>query len=393
MYPLVNIPSNLFSAAAAAVVAIVTRQATSVVATAAVTEVNSTFVYGFTGCCLAVSAMLFMVVFLYYQLQTNYNSTSDNKTAKKKKPKISLSYIESLKIIWNDRCLLSLSLMTFFYGLCLNVIEVQWKDSLKLWSGANYTSNYSQFFLYSNIFSALITALTRNTLSRYGWKISALVTPVSILITGSLFYIFLMINNIGGGYFANLIISPLLISVMVGGLQNMISKATKYTLFDSTRELAYKTLPRENQSIGKSIIDVVIGRSSKASGSAVQYSLMNYMVPFIIGSNVPVSLRAIVPYSFVIVLIGCITWISATLYLAHQYENTDPSETAKLTPFSSVIDYYQTKMLLSPDDASIKAEFKTIYDTYYAEAAASQFEKVKKLAAIHHHQEELKNNL
>jgi ATP/ADP translocase len=55
-------------------------------------------------------------------------------------------------------------------------------------------------------------------------------------ITGTLFFIFV----IWGNYFEGISsFDPLYAAVLVGATQNILSKSAEYSLFDSTKEMAY----------------------------------------------------------------------------------------------------------------------------------------------------------
>merc|ERR1712119_261625 len=64
-------------------------------------------------------------------------------------------------------------------------------------------------------------------------------------------------------------------AVMLGAAQNVMSKATKYALFDPTKEMSYIPLDAESKSKGKAAIDVVAARLGKSGGGLVlQFILM-----------------------------------------------------------------------------------------------------------------------
>ena len=54
--------------------------------------------------------------------------------------------------------------------------------------------------------------------------------------------------------------TPLMLAVLVGAAQNILSKSSKYSLFDPCKEMAYIPLDQESKTKGKAAIDVVAER-------------------------------------------------------------------------------------------------------------------------------------
>merc|ERR1711970_453903 len=96
-------------------------------------------------------------------------------------------------------------------------------------------------------------------------------------------------------------VSPLLLSVLVGTAQNVGTKATKYGMFDPTKEMAYIPLDAEQKTKGKAAIDVIASRMGKSGGSLIQ----QFLIPFL------GTLSACAPY--IGLFLGAITvaWILA----------------------------------------------------------------------------------
>ena len=390
-YSLFNIPGNAGSALAAGILSWIMSQVPTPVKGS--TALSTQFISLFVSYCFVIAGMLALLTYIYYKLQNKYaHVLIENEVLKPKKDKSkeSMGFVASIHYLINNPYLGCIALMSLLYGLICNVVELQWKQSLKIWSGGtaqSYTAAYSAFFTISGIASILISISTRNWIRNYGWRFSALVTPVSTFVLGVAFYAFLLMSGkISAGDVNSLsIISPLSLCVLLGGIQNLFAKGTKYTLFDTTRELAYRPLQKYEQNIGRSIIDMTIARISKASGSGIQVFLQTILVPFIIGSNIPVGIDAIVPYSFVVIIAGCFVWIFATTYLATQYETFSPDEKAKTIPLADLIISYETLVMKSKDideRNELRDQFTYLYDKYYKDTHKEKMDNVQSLLTL-----------
>ena len=119
-----------------------------------------------------------------------------------------------------------------------------------------------------------------NIIKVLGWQAGALMTPMMM---GLLALPFFGCMIFGGSTDSR---NPLLIAVYVGLLQNVLSKATKYAIFDPTKEMAYIPLDRDSKTKGKAAIDVLGARLGKSGGALAQQMLVLVFGNIVRGSPV-----------------------------------------------------------------------------------------------------------
>ena len=145
-----------------------------------------------------------------------------------KKPK--LSFLDSLRVLAADKYLRNIATMVLAYGLTMEFTEIIWKSSVKSLfpiksDYLNFNGRYSTMI---GICSFLMMFVGAKVVDVLGWRAGALMTP-------------LMMGILALPFFASIIIggtkSPqsLKVAVYVGLVQNVLSKATKYAIFDPTK--------------------------------------------------------------------------------------------------------------------------------------------------------------
>lgn len=260
----------------------------------------------------------FVIIFLYNWINRNvltdpslYDAGAAG-SAKKKKPKLTLG--ESFTMILTSRYLGLLAILVLAYGVSINLVEGVWKAKInELYPTAEeYTVYMGTFQAYQGIVAIFFMLVGSNILRSVSWTTAAIFTPMMILVTGLAFFSFIIFDQgIGLELAVFLGTGPLALAVMVGMAQNVLSKATKYSLFDSTKEMAYIPLDDEMKSKGKAAVEVIGGRGGKSGGGIIQSTFFMLMPTL--------SFAEATPYFAGIFFVIVILWIYAVKALGREY--------------------------------------------------------------------------
>lgn len=262
------------------------------------------------------SVILLMLIYRWI----NVNILTDKKfydpdaggAPKKKKSKMSLG--ESFKLIFSSKYLGMIALLVISYGISINLVEGVWKAKAKLLypTPEAFTVFLGQFQMFQGIGAIVFMIIGSNILRLVSWSTAALLTPLMILITGMAFFTFIVFDNQIAMYMSGILVStPVAMAVAIGTVQNVLSKSTKYSLFDSTKEMAYIPLDDELKSKGKAAVEVVGGRLGKSGGAAIQSTL------FILFPSM--SFAEATPILGVFFLVILFSWTFAVRALAKEY--------------------------------------------------------------------------
>jgi AAA family ATP:ADP antiporter len=104
----------------------------------------------------------------------------------------------------------------------------------------------------------------------------------------------------------------------------LIAKSTKYALFDPTKEMSYIPLDEDMKVKGKAVVEVVGGRMGKGGGAWINSGLLS-IIP-------GATFFTIVPYTFSIFVVICISWLVVVKLLSKKIEAVSEDSSQKTTP-------------------------------------------------------------
>lgn len=257
------------------------------------------------------AGLLSMGIFRWLHSQNlGYGSVVHAKADDSKKVKMGIR--RNFKYLLKSKYLMCIAIVVLMFNIALTLIEVVWKDQVKqLYPNPNDFNAYmSNVLVWIGIVATVGAFISGWVMRKFSWTTSALIPPVVFLITGfGFFSCFLFKDTALSSLTLIMGVTPLAVGVFFGSLQNIFARASKYTLFDATKELAFIPLSKESRMKGKAAIDGFGSRLGKSGASVVHQGLI-----MVFGS---ISLSAPFVGGFLLLVIG--GWIAATRLLGKEF--------------------------------------------------------------------------
>jgi AAA family ATP:ADP antiporter len=198
--------------------------------------------------CIATILLIFRWINREVLTDPRFYSRAEQRARDAAQPRMSLG--EAFRFLLHSRYLLWIAIMVIGYGIAINLIEVTWKTHVGLLHPhpKDYQDFMANFSLATGATTHLLMLFVANNVIRIGgWTVAALATPVVLLATGIGFFGFILFEDASAPLLATFGTTPLAAAVLFGTVQNVLSKAAKYSLFDPTKEMAYIPLDPESK--------------------------------------------------------------------------------------------------------------------------------------------------
>ncbi len=241
------------------------------------------------------------------------------------KEKIRLSLRESIKYIARSKYLVPLAIIVLGYNISINLTDVLWKEQLKrFFTDPNeMLEHMNKITVGIGILATMGGVLFSLMVTRLGWTFTAILTPAIMTSLAIGFFTFMFSGNALFSISSTLFgMTPFAMTVYCGSMQNCMSKACKYSVFDATKELAFLPLSTECKLKGKAAIDG-LGAGIGKSGSSLVYQ--GFII--LLGS---VALST--PYVSVILFAVLVAWIYSVFTLGKQFKALTHTEQAAAVP-------------------------------------------------------------
>lgn len=227
--------------------------------------------------------------------------------------KARLSLRESIRYILRSPYLVPLAIIVLGYNISINFVDVLWKEQLK-----RFFADPNEMLQHMNKITVGIGILATFggvffsiMVTRLGWTFTAILTPLIMTILAIAFFSFMFCKDSLTALSSTLFgVTPFAMTVYCGSIQNCLSKASKYSVFDATKELAFLPLNAESRLKGKAAIDG-LGSGIGKSGSSLTYQGLIILLGSVAFST---------PYIAGILFIVLLAWLYCVFSLGKQFK-------------------------------------------------------------------------
>ncbi|USO00982.1 MAG: NTP/NDP exchange transporter [Alphaproteobacteria bacterium] len=237
---------------------------------------------------------------------------ADSVVVVKKRPKLSVR--QSLKEIMRSKYLGLIGVLVFSYNFSMNLIGLVWKTQLKLqFPDVLALNNFmGQYQSVVGLVTVLTIPFVKSIVERMSWYVAAIMTPLVLLGTGILFFFFVFQGHLVADMIDDFGLTPVYVAVIIGAIQQLLSKSCKYALFDPTKEMAYIPLDDELKSKGKAAVDVF--------GMSFSKAFAGYLTGIMLAIFAITDLMIIAPFMAIMIIGSIFIWMWAVKRLSILYK-------------------------------------------------------------------------
>ncbi len=212
------------------------------------------------------------------------------------------------RVLFQSSYMICLALIVLGYNMAMNLFELVWKAKIhEVYPAFN---DYNTILGYSStacgVLILILALMTPSLLNRFGWTFTAMLTPAIQFVLIACFFGLLLGSNLQW-------LSPeigALAAVWVGLVQYSVGRATKFSIFDITKDMAFIPLPSDVKASGKAAVEGVGSTGGRALAASLQQFLL--LTAGGIGAGVPI---------LSLITIGTIAvWLGAVQHLGKQFE-------------------------------------------------------------------------
>jgi AAA family ATP:ADP antiporter len=269
----------------------------------------------FLNCVIIISGLIAIAIFRWLNKHVIGPSEKAQALIKAPPEKIKISLRKNFSYLAKSKYLIYIALIVFTYNIAINLVEVVWKNQINALypDPSNFQSYMGEVTTLVGIVATFASIfITGNVIRRFSWTTSAMIPPAIMLITGVGFFTFVLLQNSSLSSLAGFMgFTPVAFGLLLGSLQNVFTRASKYTFFDATKEIAFIPLSPESKLKGKAAIDGVGSRLGKSGGSVIHQGLLLIFA----------TVGASTPFVAIIFLGVVLVWVLSVVSLGKQFDH------------------------------------------------------------------------
>ena len=219
------------------------------------------------------------------------------------------SFFAAMKTVFGSSYLARIAFMVICFGLSYNFIEIIWKFQIKqIYPNLNdYGAFIGKVTIAQGLFSMIVIIFGAGIVTKFGWKTSALITPIVLLISALLFFLsvfvddYKLITNVS--WIAK-------IPIFLGAFHFIAVRTCRLTFFEPSKEMLFIPLSKALKTQGKAAVDVMSDRLGKGGGSLLQHILISSTG----------SVIGFAPYACALILLVFSAWFASVNSLSKSFE-------------------------------------------------------------------------
>lgn len=221
----------------------------------------------FVGVC---SIMIMLINRLLFSYKIENIKSQENKSLPRG------SFKDNLLTVFQSKPLCCIAILVVGFGLTSNLIEVVWKESIRhvYPSPQAYNAYINQLTSFIGLMAVIMALISRWLFKFVCWSKVVLITPLVLSVTISAFFAAHLINPVHVSQISFFFkVSPIYFVMTLGSIHYVSAMTAKYTIFDTSKEMAFLSINSEDRIRAKSVIDSIGSRLGK-SGASTLYQIL-----------------------------------------------------------------------------------------------------------------------
>ncbi|GAX78096.1 hypothetical protein CEUSTIGMA_g5538.t1 [Chlamydomonas eustigma] len=215
----------------------------------------------------------------------------------------------------------NLAVLVVAYFVVTKLFDYAWKAQMKLFypSPVEFQAALADVTQMVGVATIAMMACSKFAFQYLGWKGTALICPVAIGVVCTVFYAAAIAAQNPA------LVSPALMASLIlplgaasGVIGRIITKSSKYSIFDPAKEMVYITMDRREKTEGKAAVDLLGSYFGKSGASWLTQALvlvmgtLNHALPFIAMAHAVI----------------CTAWTASTASLGELLKESEAAEAA-----------------------------------------------------------------